>query len=61
MARKKPRRLRKEKRRGERRNGNELNAAPRAQLGTDTEKRVYRPPADDASIEDPLHEWPEEA
>lgn len=39
---------------------NDLNAAGRAQLGPDEEKRPYRPPQYDASIEDPLHDWPEE-
>lgn len=38
----------------------ELNEAGRALLGRDEEKRPYRPRADDASIEDPLHDWPEE-
>lgn len=39
---------------------NDLNAVSRAQLGRDEEKRVYRPPADDASVEDPLKDWPED-
>jgi hypothetical protein len=38
----------------------ELNAASRAQLGPDAERRPYRSPADDASIEDPLGDWPED-
>jgi hypothetical protein len=38
----------------------ELNQASRAQLGPDEEKRPYRPRDDDASTEDPLHDWPEE-
>ena len=38
----------------------ELNAASRALLGPDEEQRPYRPRADDASIEDPLQDWPEE-
>jgi hypothetical protein len=59
------RRLRKKSRkprraRGEAPRPNELNAASRAQLGPDEEKRPHRPPADDASVEDPLHDWPEE-
>ena len=37
----------------------ELNEAARAQLGNDEEKRRYRPPEDDASIEDPLKDWPD--
>ena len=36
-----------------------LNAGGRAQLGRDEEKRPVRPPQDDASIEDPLQDWPE--
>ena len=39
----------------------ELNEAGRAQLGRDEEKRAYRPREDDASVEDPLKDWPEEA
>jgi hypothetical protein len=38
----------------------ELNAASRAQLGDDRDARAYRPKQDDASVEDPLHDWPEE-
>jgi hypothetical protein len=38
----------------------ELNEASRAQLGPDEEKRRYRPGEDDASVEDPLEDWPEE-
>jgi hypothetical protein len=38
----------------------ELNEASRAQLGRDEEKRPYRPRQDDASIEDPLKDWPED-
>ena len=37
-----------------------LNEASRAQLGDDEEKRPYRPREDDASVEDPLEDWPEE-
>ena len=40
--------------------GNDLNAVSRAQLGPDEEERPYRPPPYDASIEDPLHDWPED-
>ena len=36
----------------------ELKAASRAQLGRDEEKRAVRPPQADASIEDPLQDWP---
>ena len=39
---------------------NDLNAAGRAQLGPDEEKRPYRRLPDDASIEDPLKDWPED-
>ena len=39
---------------------NDLKAVSRAQLGPDEEKRAHRPLADDASVEDPLHDWPEE-
>lgn len=38
----------------------DLNEASRAQLGRDAEKRPYRPRPDDASIEDPLKDWPED-
>jgi hypothetical protein len=38
----------------------ELNAASRAQLGPDEERRPYRPREDDASIEDPLQDLPKE-
>lgn len=38
----------------------ELNAASRAQLGSDRDAREYRPKEDDASVEDPLRDWPEE-
>ena len=40
--------------------GNDLNAVSRAQLGPDEEKRPYRPAPDDASIEDPLQDWPQD-
>jgi hypothetical protein len=36
----------------------ELNEASRAQLGPDEEKRPYRPRKSDASVEDPLEDWP---
>lgn len=38
----------------------ELKEAPRAQLGPDEERRPYRPREEDASIEDPLQDWPKE-
>jgi hypothetical protein len=38
----------------------ELNAASRAQLGNDRDTRAYRPKEDDASVEDPLGDWPED-
>jgi hypothetical protein len=37
----------------------ELNEASRALLGPDEEKRPYRPRKSDASVEDPLKDWPE--
>ncbi len=37
----------------------DLNAASRAQMGRDEETRPPRPREDDASIEDPLGDWPE--
>jgi len=40
--------------------GADLNAASRAQLGPDAEQRKYRPPSEDASVEDPLEDWPED-
>lgn len=38
----------------------ELDAVSRAQLGRDEQARAYRPREDDASVEDPLGDWPEE-
>ena len=38
----------------------ELDEAGRAQLGPDPEQRPYRPREDDASVEDPLGDWPKE-
>ena len=52
---------RKARRRGAAPLPNDLNAVSRAQLGPDEEKRPYRPARDDASIEDPLRDWPEDA
>jgi hypothetical protein len=40
---------------------NDLNAVSRALLGPDEDKRAYRPARDDASIEDPLLDWPEDS
>lgn len=37
-----------------------LKAVSRAQLGPDEERRPYRPREEDASIEDPLQDWPKE-
>jgi len=37
-----------------------LKAVSRAQLGPDDERRPYRPREEDASIEDPLQDWPKE-
>jgi hypothetical protein len=38
----------------------ELQHAGRAQLGRDEERRPYRPREEDASVEDPLRDWPDE-
>jgi hypothetical protein len=38
----------------------DLNASSRAQLGRDPERREYRPQPDDASVQDPLRDWPDE-
>jgi hypothetical protein len=38
----------------------ELKEASRAQLGPEDETRPYRPRQDDASVEDPLEDWPQE-
>lgn len=37
-----------------------LDESSRAQLGSDPEQRPYRPQKDDASLEDPLQDWPED-
>lgn len=54
------------KKRGKRKTGSrppgraeELRAAPRALLGRDAGARAVRPPREDASVEDPLGDWPE--
>ena len=39
----------------------ELKEETRALLGRDEEKRPYRPRDEDASVEDPLKDWPEES
>ena len=38
-----------------------LNESGRAQLGRDPQQRPYRPQKEDASVEDPLQDWPEDA
>ena len=38
----------------------DLNEASRALLGANEEQRPYRPREDDASVEDPLKDWPED-
>lgn len=38
----------------------ELKEASRAQVGEDAERRPYRPREEDASVEDPLQDWPKE-
>lgn len=38
----------------------ELAAEPRALLGRDEDARAVRPRKDDASVEDPLGDWPED-
>jgi hypothetical protein len=41
--------------------GEDLNAASRALLGREDQPRRMRPePRDDASVEDPLRDWPED-
>ena len=37
-----------------------LSSESRAQLGADPERRPYRPREEDASIEDPLDDWPKD-
>jgi hypothetical protein len=55
-----PRKRKAGKPRPERTPAPELNLASRAQLGRDAQARPYRPAEDDASIEDALHDWPED-
>ena len=38
----------------------ELGAEPRALVGRDEDARAVRPRKDDASVEDPLGDWPED-
>jgi len=40
---------------------NDLNAVSRAQLGRDEKRLPHRPLPDDASVEDPLQDWPEDS
>ncbi|HEX9182982.1 MAG TPA: hypothetical protein VF876_06955 [Burkholderiales bacterium] len=40
--------------------GEELGAEPRALLGRDEDARAVRPRKVDASVEDPLGDWPED-
>jgi hypothetical protein len=40
--------------------GEEFGASPRALLGRDEDARAVRPRRDDASVEDPLGDWPED-
>jgi len=61
----KPRRRTKRRATGRRPQGapatrRDLNAASRALLGKDEEARAVRPPREDASVEDPLQDWPED-
>lgn len=60
MAKRKRRRARRPVLREPRPGQPDLNAASRAQLGRDAEQRAYRPQAEDASVQDPLRDWPEE-
>ena len=53
-------RKRKKKPKAEPRPLPELEEAGRAQLGPDEERRPYRPRDEDASVEDPLGDWPKE-
>ena len=38
----------------------ELNEVSRAQLGRDPQARPHRPAPEDASMQDPLQDWPDE-
>lgn len=60
MARAKRRRAKRRALREPRSGQPDLNAASRAQLGRDPERRAYRPQPEDASVQDPLRDWPEE-
>jgi hypothetical protein len=64
MVKKRVRKVRKQPpRRDEPRAGtqaDELGASSRALLGEDADARKMRPEREDASIEDPLRDWPED-
>jgi len=61
MQRKRKRALRAVKPRSERNGAEDLNAESRALLGGEDKPRRVRPkPGDDASVEDPLQDWPED-
>jgi hypothetical protein len=61
MSRKRKRSVRAAEPGGERNGGEELNAESRALLRGDDKPRSVRPkPGDDASVEDPLQDWPED-
>jgi hypothetical protein len=61
MKRKRKRAVRAVKPRGERTGNQDLNAESRALLRGDDKPRSVRPaPGDDASVEDPLKDWPED-
>lgn len=61
MSRKRKRAVRAVKPHGERTGAEDLNAESRALLRGDDKPRRVRPlPGDDASVEDPLQDWPED-
>jgi hypothetical protein len=61
MSRKPKRAVRAVKPRSEKAGAEELNAESRALLRGDDKLRSVRPkPGDDASVEDPLQDWPED-
>jgi hypothetical protein len=61
MPRKRKRAVRAVKPRGERNGAEDLNAESRALLGGEEKPRsIWPKPGDDASVEDPLLDWPEE-
>lgn len=60
MKRKRKRTARAAQPRGERPGAEDLNAESRALLGrADKPRRMWPEPSDDASVEDPLKDWPE--